>query len=208
MHPDAVSDSEWAHVWASSYSNFSIDTHAPRVTFPCLTWGNNSVRPTNDETLCLSCGEASDESYLGCTIWYTITGAVVPVRVGMTTLTEAQLQTHYANGDRVVLVAWAEDVAGNVGPASTLTWTVDSLVPVTVWPSDLQPISRLTSTDFVMSCSRPAQDCSYSYRYATWQRTETRKRRVIRVCCPTLTLGRVLAVWVAAHRAALIKDRC
>ena len=166
-YPDAVSDMASARLWTSWYANFSIDTHAPMVTFPGIDW-NGTVRPTNDEVLCLSCGERTNESALGCTILFVINGTDTPTTAPATSTTTASLHTHYANGDRIVLTAWSRDAAGNVGPPSTLTWTIDSLVPVTVWPLQLDSnetfITALTTTEFIMSCSRPQADCFYSYR--------------------------------------------
>ena len=68
---DAASDSAGVALTSASWTQFSIDTHPPAVTLTCGSW-NDTVRPTNYELLCVSCGIATNESALGCTVHYTL----------------------------------------------------------------------------------------------------------------------------------------
>ena len=149
------------------FSGFSIDTHAPQVTFTCVAW-NNTVRPTNYETLCVSCGAATNESVLGCSVYYQLYrngGAVGGTQTATQTgVVNASIATAFVNGDAVVVVLWAVDASGNVGPATSLVWVVDSLLPVTVWPSVTQNVTLTSdrSPQFVLGCNRA---CHFAYRY-------------------------------------------
>jgi hypothetical protein len=167
--PSAISDPAHTQLWTNPFHAFNIDTHAPAVTFPCFSW-NDTVRPTNDEALCVSCGDHSNETVLGCSVWWQLVspGLRAPTLARLTGVTSGEVLVHSSHGDAVVLRVWAVDATGNVGPSAQLMWIVDSLVPVTVWPSELQNDSLVTShtaTEFIVSCSRPAKDCYYSYSF-------------------------------------------
>ncbi len=69
-YPDACVDvTAFDHfVLPQSNVSLTIDTVAPFVTLTCTNW-NNTLRTTNTETVCLSCGNATFEAALGCVIW-------------------------------------------------------------------------------------------------------------------------------------------
>ena len=144
------------------YANFSIDAHPPSVTLTCSHW-NATVRPTNNETLCLSCGTVTDETAFGCSVLYRFnyTGAVLVAP--STSPTTAVLHTAFHHGDAVTLQLWAVDGAGNVGDTTTLVWVIDSIVPVTLWPSFVDTVfdSADSTPTFILGCNR--HDCTYAY---------------------------------------------
>ena len=139
-----------------------MDTHAPLVTFTCVSW-NNTVRPTANETICMNCGLATDESVLGCRILYSVVsdgspgGTMVPATP--TSLTTALVHTHVSQGGSYTMRCQAVDAAGNVGPMATLTWVVDLVLPITGWPSFV--VNTTDTADvapqFVFSCNRIQQ---------------------------------------------------
>ena len=152
-----------------TYSGFSIDTHPPTVSFTCVAW-NNTVRSTNYETLCVSCGVATNESLLGCSIFYQLyrnggaVGGTQSATPADSDKTSATIRTAFVDGDAVTVVLWAVDASGNTGSATSLVWTVDSLLPVTVWPWVTQntTLTADRSPQFVLGCNRV---CHFSYRY-------------------------------------------
>ena len=172
---DAVSDVATAAAVHTSGANFTIDTHAPVVTFLSVNW-NETTRPTDNETVFVSCGIVTPESVLGCSVYYqlvnwesvSVAGALangVIVKAPSTSSINAVVQFSFHTGDSPVVRFWAIDAVGNVGPVSVLTWTVDSVLPVTVWPPFVDTVfdSPLTSEEFVFSCSRVG--CRFSYRF-------------------------------------------
>ena len=66
-----------------------------------------------------------------------------------------------------VLPLVALDAAGNFGPTALLTWTVDSLVPMTIWPAftddDAFAQSANPAPEFVFVCSRTG--CKFWYSF-------------------------------------------
>ena len=140
-YPDAVSNivnEISSQVSPSVYGNLTIDVHAPVTSLLNVSW-NNTVRPTNNETVGLSCGRATNESVLGCRILYNMTrnGVVVasqaPAVMDASVNTVGSVAVRSVNGDVVLVTFWAVDAAGNVGPPTVLTWSVDSVIPYTNW---------------------------------------------------------------------------
>ena len=151
------------------YTNLTIDAHPPQVTFICGPTPG-SVRPTDNDTVCASCGTATDEAALGCTLYYQVIGPegpgsgvdrVCPALPGSNTACAASFLFQHL--DRPDMVWWAVDGAGNVGPTTRLTWTVDSLIPVTLWPAFTygRPLSNVPAPEFELSCNRAG--CRFSY---------------------------------------------
>ena len=147
------------------YGNFSsvfIDATPPVVNFTCVAW-NGTLRTTNYETVCVACGLQTNEARLGCTVYWRSVGVGVTTAVSATSLTTGVVNVTSKHGDVRVLQFWAKDAAGNSGPIATLTWTVDSLAPVTVWPSGLPNLTNSNSLELAFGCSR--QGCVFEYSF-------------------------------------------
>ena len=165
VYADAVSDAAVTNKAVGPWAGFSIDAHPPQVTLTCVPW-NNTVRLTNNDTVCASCGIATNESAFGCALYYRLGASAAITAMPVVDATSASLNVSSVNGDHVVLTLWAIDNSGNVGPQITLTWTVDSLYPVTVWPTVLDATINITSTtspQYVFGCTR--DDCHFSFSY-------------------------------------------
>ena len=164
-YPDAHSDTATT---ALNSTVLTVDTLPPHVHFTCVSWANNTVRPTNNETLCVTCNGTTDESVFGCTIFSRLVvnnGVVVPLSLLSTGLTTAAWSSRLSDRDVAVFTVWAVDAAGNLGPPLVWSWLVDSLLPVTVWPSFTYTtiVTSNTAPEFVLGCNRPAVDCRFAF---------------------------------------------
>jgi hypothetical protein len=156
------------HLGAVAYGNLSVDTHPPSVTFTCGP-SNATVRPTNGDVVCVSCGRESEESALGCSVYYREVrpGPMSPAPRVCTrapgSLTECSVRFLHRHEDVVLVEFWAVDAAGNVGSPVVLTWTVDSFIPITIWPEVTygQALSNVVAPEYELSCSRSG--CRFSY---------------------------------------------
>jgi hypothetical protein len=152
-----------------NYSSTYIDVHAPSVDLVAGP-GNGTTRPTNNETLVLACANGTFPEPLQCTIWVVVGRAGYsdapggPVPCGDYW---CSLDLLFRHNDVAVVTYWAEDAAGNVGPPTLVTWTVDSLIPITLWPPgtlDVGPGPALRSKDSLeveVACSRSG--CRFLY---------------------------------------------
>ncbi len=166
--PDAVSDGATPRHLIAPYAGFSIDTQAPRVTFTCGPL-NGTTRPTDNETVCVSCGVETHEATLGCVVYFRRLGPVPDSDGGaLCNATAGSRVNHTAafvhrHQDAPAVQFWAVDAAGNVGPTTMLAWVVDSLVPATLWPPFTYntSLSNSVSPELPLSCSRSG--CRFSY---------------------------------------------
>ena len=142
------------------YTNFTIDSTPPLVDFTCVGW-NGTVRPSNVDTVCVACGLRTNEARHGCTVFWRIVGVGVVASVQSTTLTTGVVNVTSSDGDHRVVQFWAVDAAGNVGPVSTLVWTVDSATPVTVWPQTLPNLTNENHLELSLGCTK--QGCTFGY---------------------------------------------
>jgi hypothetical protein len=148
----------------------TVDTTPPLVSFNATSNcspDNDTVTATVNQTLCVSCGPLSAEPF-GCAIWLRVNASMPPVRMAASSVNNSVTLTlgPFVTGEKPVVVAWAEDTAGNIGPSSTLTWEVDLTSPVTVWtPFDPPPFTNRTSMLFSFGCSQT--NCSFDYSFAS-----------------------------------------
>ena len=78
--------------------------------------------------------QVTNESAYGCQVFFVadnVPGVQTPTQINGTAWT---LNVTSGHGDQRRLVFWSVDAAGNVGPNTTLVYTVD-LRPPSTWPS-------------------------------------------------------------------------
>ncbi len=149
----------------------------PFVTFACGSGARNgTTRPTNNDTVCASCRATppgpNPEAALQCTVYLQVLAPRGPaVEAGVRTCTpvyndslmDCAASFVFQHNDVPVIQFWAVDAAGTVGPPALLTWTVDSLIPVTIWPPFTfdTALTNSVESEVVVSCSRPG--CRYLF---------------------------------------------
>ena len=172
--PAAVSDGVDGSKLQGQYSALTIDATRPRAAFLGDVSWNGTVRPTNSESVSVSCDGAGTEALRGCSVYYLVTAAAVGVAnavpvvltsasaAAAATATTAVVIVTAVDRSVIVLVVWGLDAAGNAGPNATLTWTVDSSAPVTLWPSPLPNYTNVDSVELTFGCSKT--NCRFAYR--------------------------------------------
>jgi hypothetical protein len=169
----ALVDARWgvtSDVASIAFSAVSVDTTPPLVSFNATancSPDNETVTATVNQTLCASCGSLSAEPY-GCFIWLRANASLPPQRITASATNNSVVVTvgPYAAGEKPVVVAWAEDAAGNVGPSAVLMWEVDLTSPVTVW-TPFNPPSHTNRTSMLFSFGCSQRNCSFDYAFGS-----------------------------------------
>jgi hypothetical protein len=167
--PDAVSDGAQMLHLAAPYAGLSVDAQAPQVTFTCGPV-NGTTRPTDNDTVCVSCGVATHEATLGCVVRFRRLSPLVDDGAGGTlcNATAGSSVNHTAafvhrHEDAPAVQFWAVDAAGNQGPPVVLHWVVDSLLPITGWPalSASAALTKRVEMELALTCNR--RGCRFWY---------------------------------------------
>ncbi len=106
-----------------------------------------------------------NEARCGCTVFVAVnrssappvvTPVIVPVNVSAANVTVSL--PHLASA---VVDVWAVDGAGNRSPVTTLTWTLETLQPQTLWPP-LPPFVNASTQVLAFNCSKSVA-CTFLY---------------------------------------------
>ena len=100
-YPSTPSDVVTAARLPGSFGTFVVDAVRPQINFTCVSW-NNTARPTNMETVCVSCGLQSNESLRGCSVYYTVVGSGVVTLATPVTPTSTVVNITSQDGDNRV----------------------------------------------------------------------------------------------------------
>jgi hypothetical protein len=172
-------DSRWGGVSSDAVSTVLgadavfVDTMPPRVSFNSTancSPDNGTVTATMNQTLCLSCGSLSAEPF-GCAIWLRVNASLPPQRIRASRENNSVMVDTgpFFSGQLPVIVAWAEDEAGNVGSSAVLTWEVDLESPVTLWTPESPP-AHTNQTTMLFSFGCTLANCSFDYAFGSGSR--------------------------------------
>jgi hypothetical protein len=131
---------------------------------------DGAVTATVNQTVCLSCGSLSAEPF-GCSIWVQVNASSPPQRIQASSASNSVMVVvgPLQHGQHPIVVAWAEDTAGNVGPSASLTWEVDLTPPEALWSPPVAPAhTNQTSMLFSFGCSRT--NCVFDYAFGSSRR--------------------------------------
>jgi hypothetical protein len=169
-------DPRWAvssDAVSRTFDGVAVDTALPLVSFNATSKcspDNDTVTGSANQTLCVSCGSLAAEPF-GCVIWVQTNASppAQPFVASSTNNSVALTVGPFVTGDHPVVVAWARDAAGNVGPSAVLTWEVDLTSPVTEW-TPYNPPSHTNQTSMLFSFGCSLTSCSFDYSFASGPR--------------------------------------